>query len=102
MKYIAKFEGIFNTEGNHNLLDNIYKKLLEEKNLIMTKESNKYIINDIKLDEYDGKYKLTISTLDIKIEYYKKNKLVFISVYDNPVVIIRKIYYTLEHKYNKK
>jgi hypothetical protein len=101
MKYISKFEGLFNTEGDHNVLNSIFIKITETININIVKEKDKYIVYKIKLDEYTGTYDLKVDTNEITIEYHKNNKIAFTIVMNTPILIVRKIYYLLDTKYNK-
>ena len=95
-------EGLFTNENDDQIGSTILEKLSEIDFEVEKTDQNQYMVSNIKLDENPGTYNVLSDFFEIKLEYYKNNKLQFKQILKCNATIRKGIFITLQNKYLAK
>jgi hypothetical protein len=104
MKYLCSFksfnEGLFTTnESDDQIAIEILTKINSLNFPIEMIGHYQFTADNIKLDDNPGTYNISVSKMEIKIEYYKEGKLQFKSILNCDSSIKNKMYQAFQNKY---
>jgi len=104
MKYMLGFksfnEGLFNDNENDDQVGTeILNKLSKLEYEVVLLDKLKYMAINLKLDKNLGTYNVIIDSLELKLEYYKEDKLQFNYILKCNPTIRNSIFKTIQDNY---